>query len=179
VKKRKRPARQDLTAIRRAIRKRLSPIEEARIYARLLDASDSKSQRRLSSELGVSQTRISQRMALLEMPAQIVKYLDDPKSRFTERHARAVRRMNDPQRAVALAQRVVKDRLTVRDTEDIVDDYLNTKGISTRSLWADTAGVRWRRHHDYLELRVKGTTPIQHLQLLKRFLSKYKPAPRD
>lgn len=174
MKKSKRPARNDLAAIRRALGRRLPPLEEARIYARLLDASDSKSQRRLSAELGVSQTRISQRMALLEMPAAIMKFLDDPSSRFTERHARAVRRMNDPQRAITLAQRVVKDRLTVRDTEDIVDDYLHAKGISTRTLWADTAGVRWRRHHDYLELRVKGTTLQQHVKSLKRFLTGYR-----
>lgn len=113
---------EEFAAIRRAIRNGLGPLDEARIYDRIL--ATGQRQRELAVQLGVSQTRISQRLALLGMPAEIVDLLEAPATRFTERHARAVRRLPDRSRQVQLALQVARDRLSVLETEDRVAELL-------------------------------------------------------
>lgn len=165
----KRHARQDVATLRRALRQRLPPIDEARIYERLLEQDHAGSQRKLAEKLGVSQTRISQRIALLAMPRAIVSLLERPGSGFTERHARAIRKLPDLKSQIALAQRVAHEQLAVAETEDIVAEM-----CGLRSMWSRTPGVRWRRSAEGIELHVTGQTRAEQVRALKRFLATFR-----
>lgn len=155
--------------LRRALRERLPPVEEARIYERLLAQHPASSQRQLADRLGVSQTRISQRIALLTMPRAIVSLLERDSSGFTERHARAIRKLPDLKSQIALAKRVASEQISVAETEDIVAEM-----CGLRSMWSRTPGVRWRRTAEGLELHVSGATHGEQLEALQGFLSQFR-----
>jgi len=67
--------RQEAMLIENLQRSDLSPLEEAKAFKRLLDL-DGYSQRKLAERIGRSQSHISKRLALLELPAKVTKLLD-------------------------------------------------------------------------------------------------------
>ena len=166
----------DLAVIRDHRRDRLHPIEEARLYARLAKSMDSSSQRQLAEYVGVSQARISQRLALLEMPGEIADLMTRPDAPLTERHARALRRLPDPKMQVWLAKRIFKERTTVDTTNEIVSGMLDDLGVEAKrpSPWSRAPGLRWREELDTLELHVQAPTPEERLKLLRAFLDSQK-----
>ena len=93
------PVSSDLKALRNSVREPLHPLEEARMYARLMERKKGSTQRDLAKSIGVSQARISQRLALLAMPKEIVKLMDSSDA-LTERHART--RLRRSRRSMAL-----------------------------------------------------------------------------
>jgi ParB family chromosome partitioning protein len=58
----------------------LTPVEEARAYRAILDRGQIHSQRELAKLLGISQGRISQKLALLDLPEGIQNQMDSPAS---------------------------------------------------------------------------------------------------
>lgn len=174
------PPNDDLQLLRNALRKRLPPLEEARIYARLMRQLGARNQRELAQHVGVSQARISQRLSLLEMPAEIGRLMGTLDSGFTERHARTVRRIPDPKLQLWLARRIVKDGLTVAATEDIVGEMLVELGVdpSRRSPWSQARGLRWKDSDGKLVVHVEGGTHAELVAALGRFLTIYKRKPR-
>lgn len=84
-----------VTSIRSSRGGRVNPIVEARAYLELSRSLPNGSQRAVAQFVGVSQARISQRLALLDMPGEIIDLMLAPDSRISERHARSLRRLPD------------------------------------------------------------------------------------
>ncbi len=108
----------------------LSPLEEARAFQTLLDQGVAASQRELGKLLGITQARISQKLALLEMPeeiqARVITRLSPStgEAGLTERHVRALRRLTNPSGQTMLADQILEQRLSVAQTEQLVDQVL-------------------------------------------------------
>ena len=171
---------QDVQLLRASQRVSLPPLEEARIYAKLLKRPGLTSQYQLAEHLGVSQARISQKLALLELPQEITDLLSRADSNLTERHLRSIRRLQNPELELWLAKRIAEDRVTIDQTEDIVVNMLDELGIQTPSRrgWSHAPGLRWRMENDELELRVHGASHSHRLKALKRFVSIFRKEPR-
>lgn len=153
-----------------------SPVEEARIFERLLQTTDTQNQRDLARRMGVSQARISQRLALLQMPREIVELMSRPKNALTERHARTLRRLPDAKLQVWLAKRIAKDGLTVDESNEIVTAMLVDLGVVLkhhRSAWSHAPDLQWKDGVGGLELKVRGRTRADRLKALKRFFAMY------
>ncbi|MDF1854957.1 ParB/RepB/Spo0J family partition protein [Pseudooceanicola sp.] len=89
----------------------LNPIEEAAGYRALMDRFG-HTQERVSEALGKSRSHIANLLRLLHLPEEVQTFLRE--GRLSMGHARALITSADP---VALANRVIKQGLSVRETE--------------------------------------------------------------
>jgi ParB family chromosome partitioning protein len=103
-----------LALIENVTRENLSPVEEARAYAALVDEFG-LSLAELAERLGRSKALVSNRIRLLELPEEVLVLLEA--GRLTEGHARAVLAVPDHDERRRLAHRIVRNGLTVRGAE--------------------------------------------------------------
>jgi ParB family chromosome partitioning protein len=103
-----------LALVENVARENLSPVEEARAYASLVDEFD-LSLGELAERIGRSKPSVSNRLRLLELPEEILWVL--ARGELTEGHARAVLAIPEDDGRLRLARRVVREGMTVRATE--------------------------------------------------------------
>ncbi len=103
-----------LSLVENVAREDLSPVEEARAYATLIDEFE-LSLGELAERVGRSKAGVSNRLRLLELPEQVLWML--ARGELTEGHARAVLAVPDDDGRLRLARRAARDGLTVRATE--------------------------------------------------------------
>ena len=103
-----------LALVENVAREDLSPVEEARAYAVLVDEFD-LSLGDVAERVGRSKPGVSNRLRLLELPEDVLWML--ARGELTEGHARAVLAVPDDEGRRRLARRVARDGLTVRATE--------------------------------------------------------------
>jgi ParB family chromosome partitioning protein len=103
-----------LALVENVAREDLSPVEEARAYAVLVDEFD-LSLGEVAERVGRSKPGVSNRLRLLELPEDILWML--ARGELTEGHARAILAVPDDDSRRRLARRVARDGLTVRATE--------------------------------------------------------------
>ena len=108
-----------LALVENVARENLSPVEEARAYASLVDEFE-LSLGEVADRVGRSKPSVSNRLRLLELPEEVLWML--ARSELTEGHARAVLAVPDDDGRVRLARRVVRDGMTVRATERAARD---------------------------------------------------------
>jgi ParB family transcriptional regulator, chromosome partitioning protein len=103
-----------LGLVENVAREDLSPIEEARAYASLVDEFE-LSLGDVAERVGRSKASVSNRLRLLELPDEVLWMV--ARGELTEGHARAVLSLPDHDARRRLAVRVVRDGLSVRATE--------------------------------------------------------------
>jgi ParB family chromosome partitioning protein len=103
-----------LGLIENVAREQLTPVEEARAYAVLIDEF-SLSLGEVAERVGRSKPSVSNRIRLLELPDDILGMLD--RGQLTEGHARAVLAVPDNEGRRRLAREIVKKGLSVRAAE--------------------------------------------------------------
>jgi ParB family transcriptional regulator, chromosome partitioning protein len=103
-----------LGLVENVAREELSPVEEARAYAVLMDEFG-LSLSDVSERVGHSKPAISNRMRLLELSADILAMLE--RGELSEGHARAVLAVPDNDGRRRLARRIVSQGLSVRAAE--------------------------------------------------------------
>jgi ParB family chromosome partitioning protein len=103
-----------LALVENVAREQLSPIEEARAYAALIDEFD-LSLAELAERVGRSKPAVSNRLRLLELPDEVLALVDT--GALSEGHARAVLAVPDQEGRRALARLIVRRGLSVRAAE--------------------------------------------------------------
>ncbi|MGZ4399802.1 MAG: ParB/RepB/Spo0J family partition protein [Gaiellaceae bacterium] len=103
-----------LSLVENVAREQLSPLEEARAYAVLLDEFG-LSLAEVAEQVGRSKPGVSNRLRLLELPDEVLWML--ARNELSEGHARAVLALPDHDQRKRLARRVLRDGLSVRQTE--------------------------------------------------------------
>jgi ParB family chromosome partitioning protein len=103
-----------LALVENVAREGLSPAEEARAYAVLLDEFE-LSLGEVAERVGRAKPTISNRIRLLELPQEVLDLLEG--GELTEGHARAVLAVPDQGGRRRLARRIVRDGLSVRAAE--------------------------------------------------------------
>ncbi len=92
----------------------LNPIEEAAGYSQLMDKFG-HTQEKLATALGKSRSHIANLMRLLNLPLEVQAFLRE--GALSAGHARALVTADEP---IALARQVIKQGLSVRQTEKLV-----------------------------------------------------------
>lgn len=92
----------------------LTPLEEAQGYRQLID-THSLTQEALAKVLSKSRSAIANTLRLLDLPAEVQSMMEQ--GLLTAGHARAILAVPTEEGRIKLAERVVKDNLTVRQTE--------------------------------------------------------------
>jgi ParB family chromosome partitioning protein len=103
-----------LALVENVARENLSPIEEARAYAVLIDEF-ALSLGEVADRVGRSKPTVSNRIRLLELPDDILAMIG--RNELTEGHARAVLSIPDDADRRRLAKRIVAEGMSVRAAE--------------------------------------------------------------
>ncbi len=107
----------ELALIENIQREDLNAIEEAQAYKKLIDTIG-LTQETLGERIGRDRSYITNYLRLLRLPLDIQRLIQEEK--LTPGHARTLLGTNDVDVQRRLAQRIVKDGLSVRDTERLV-----------------------------------------------------------
>jgi ParB family chromosome partitioning protein len=103
-----------LGLVENVAREQLTPVEEARAYALLVDEFD-LALGEIAERVGRSKPSVSNRMRLLDLPEDVLAMLE--RGELTEGHARAVLAVPDHDERRRLARQIVRRGLSVREAE--------------------------------------------------------------
>jgi ParB family chromosome partitioning protein len=98
----------------------LNPLEEAAAYQQLIEEFD-HTQEEVAARVGKSRSAVANTLRLLHLPPSIQRMLQD--GQLSAGHARALLGSPDRQFQEDLAQRAVREGLTVRDVEELVRQH--------------------------------------------------------
>ncbi|RFU66963.1 nucleoid occlusion protein [Bacillus sp. V59.32b] len=98
-------------------REELTPIEEAIAYGKLLELH-SLTQEALAQRLGIGQSTVANKLRLLKLPQEAQDAL--LQKQITERHARSLIPLKDPEKQIRLLQDIIDKNLNVKQTEERV-----------------------------------------------------------
>lgn len=104
-------------------RRELSPIEEARSYKNILDLGGLK-QDELAKRMGKNQSTVSNKLRLLNLAEDVQNALLTGK--ISERHARSLLSLKNQDEQLKMLNRILIERLTVRQTDDEVLKMVNS-----------------------------------------------------
>lgn len=105
----------EVALIENVQRKNLSSIEEAQSYRNLLDRGY-LTQEELAQKLGVSQPTIANKMRLLNLCDEVQNALLN--EQISERHARSLLSLSNPDDQKNMLNRIIKERLTVKQLDN-------------------------------------------------------------
>ena len=124
-------------------REDLNPIEVAAGYQRLIDECG-MTQERVAERVGKDRATVANFLRLLRLPAQIQKSLIA--GEISAGHARALLAVDNPGELLRLFEKVVKEKLSVRQVEQEVRRALNpTSKQSTQSKTEQPASINRER----------------------------------
>ena len=144
---------QTLAIIENIQREDLNAIEEAQAYQTMMEKLK-LTQNELAKRIGKSRTHITNTLRLLNLPEKIQEYVLD--GSLSMGHARALITL-DKERALKIAKRVIDEKLSVRDVENIV------KGFELQEARKNKPKVEKSKEYQYVEglLRKKYRTRIK------------------
>ena len=113
-------------------RENLSAIEEATAYRSMIDNLH-LTQEELSKKVGKSRSHITNMLGLLRLPREVQDMV--VKEELTMGHARVLRKLEDQNKIVEMAEKVVNEKLPVRDLERMTEgnDFERKVKITRRS----------------------------------------------
>ena len=98
-------------------RENLKPIEEAESYQNIINLRH-MTQEEFANKFGKSRSYVTNILGLLNLPESVKKYVADKK--ITMGHARVLSKISDENKIVSLAEKIIKENLSVRDIEKLV-----------------------------------------------------------
>lgn len=105
----------ELAIIENIQRHDLNPIEEAKAYLRLAEEFG-LAQDAVAKKMGKSRSTVANTLRLLTLPVEIQRAVIEGK--LSEGHAKALLAIDNPEKQRALFELIIKEELTVRETED-------------------------------------------------------------
>lgn len=107
----------EIALIENIQREDLNPVEEAKAYQNLIKEYNLK-QEEVADRVSKSRSAITNSLRLLKLEDQILDMLIDEE--ISSGHARTLLALDDPGQQVMVAEKIIKDQLSVRDTEKLV-----------------------------------------------------------
>lgn len=98
-------------------RKDLNPVEEAMAYRLLMDKFG-LTQEQVATQAGKNRSTVANLLRLLDLPEEVLVMLRD--GSLSAGHARALLPLEDDEKEISLAQRIVEKELSVREVERMV-----------------------------------------------------------
>ena len=114
----------EVALIENVQRKDLTAIEEAKSYKNMLDRNN-LTQEELAKKMGLSQSTIANKLRLLNLCDEVQNALLNEK--ISERHARALLSVNGENEQVKWLNRIINERLTVRQLDLAIKDEQNER----------------------------------------------------
>ncbi len=118
----------ELALIENIQRQELNAIEEALAYKRLIETLN-LTQEMVAQRVGRDRTFITNYLRLLRLPEDVQRLLEEEK--LSMGHARALLGVDDVETQRELAKNIIKQKLSVRETERAIKRIINGGNIST------------------------------------------------
>lgn len=139
----------ELALVENLQREDLNPVEEAQGYALLMEAFD-LTQEATAQRVGKSRAAVANAVRLLNLPEALQTHLRQ--GHLSVGHAKVILGLDEAQQQTLVANRVIKESLSVRETEDLVDKLQGgSTGKTPPQRTPQTRGV----HVTSLENRLK------------------------
>ena len=120
----------EVSLIENIQRQDLNPIEEALAYKKLLSEFD-LTQEELSKRVGKSRVAITNSIRLTALSETVKQYLIDEV--ISEGHGRALLAIDDPKLQCEIAQKVIDERLSVRELERLIKSLKAEKQVERKN----------------------------------------------
>ena len=139
----------ELALVENLQREDLNPVEEAQGYALLMEAFD-LTQEATAQRVGKSRAAVANAVRLLNLPELLQTHLRQ--GRLSVGHAKVILGLEGAQQQTLVANRVIKESLSVRETEELIDKLQGgSTGKTSTQRSPQTRGV----HVTSLENRLK------------------------
>ena len=112
----------EMTIIENLQREDLNPIEQARAFERLAHEFG-LTQEQISVRTGKERSSVANFLRLLRLPEHVQTYVAG--GHVSVGHAKALLSLDSPEAMAKIAERVITHGLTVRQTEEVVNDWLH------------------------------------------------------
>lgn len=145
----------EIALIENIQREDLNAVEEAQAYLTLIQEFHLK-QEEVAEKVGKSRAAIANRLRLLKLPKEVLDLLEEGK--LSEGHARALLSLDQPDRQIEAAKRVVELQLTVRETEKLVKDLMKPQAAPKDDGWRERDQFIYDKLED--ELRTATGTKV-------------------
>lgn len=116
----------EIALIENLQREDLNAIEEAIAYKSLID-NYNVTQEEISEAVGKSRPHITNTLRLLNLGKEVIAMVED--NRITPGHGKALLRVNDEQVQLQIANKVIEEELSVRETENIAKKFSENQQI--------------------------------------------------
>jgi ParB family transcriptional regulator, chromosome partitioning protein len=128
----------------------LNPIEEAQAYASLINELG-VTQEELAKRLGKSRPHIANHLRLLQLPASVQHLMADGK--LSMGHGRALISVKNKSKLAALVQKVIKEKMNVRQLEQLVQKLNENVSRETSKNKSVQKDVFLKEKEEYLRER--------------------------
>jgi len=144
--------RLELALVENIQRENLNPIEEAHAY-KMLASDFNLTQEEIAKRSGKSRSRVANFIRLLSLPIEIQNAISENK--ISEGHGRAILALANPEKQRALFQEIIKNNLTVRQTEEktrLVEVASHIRKIGKKNTpWSESREIL----SDFLDTKVE------------------------
>ena len=121
----------EIALIENIQREDLNPVEEARAYEQLATVFK-LTQEQIAEKVGRSRAAVANAMRLLALPAEVLSWIGT--GQLSVGHAKVILGLPIAEEQRLVAERVLKRGLTVRDTEQLVEELKKTVTPSSRTV---------------------------------------------
>ncbi len=129
----------ELALIENLQRENLNPIEEAQGYQQLIEQFHLR-QEDVAVKVGKSRVAVANALRLLRLPSEVQGWLRN--GQISVGHAKVILALSSPAEQKLAAERVMRDGLNVRQTEDVIAGWPARPAGEGRSAGAKTPAVR-------------------------------------
>ena len=119
----------ELALIENLQRENLNPLETARAYRRLIDEFNI-TQEETARKVGKARSSVANSLRLLQLPLAIQEALGS--GQITEAHAKYLLGLEDPVKQLAVLKKIVRQNLTVAQTDKEIKRLGGTKAAKTK-----------------------------------------------
>lgn len=122
----------EIALIENIQREDLNPIDEALSISNIIKLRG-YTQEEFGTKFGKSRSYVTNMLGLLKLPEEVKKLVE--KNSISMSHARVLSKIDDDDKVISLAKKVVTDSLSVHDLERISqEEKINTKKISNKTI---------------------------------------------
>jgi ParB family transcriptional regulator, chromosome partitioning protein len=121
----------EIALIENLQREDLNAVEEARAYEQL-STQFKLTQEQIAEKVGRSRAAVANSMRLLGLPGEVQSWIAD--NRLSVGHAKAILGLANPAEQRLVAERVLKRNLTVRETEQLVEQLKGEAKVRARTI---------------------------------------------
>jgi ParB family chromosome partitioning protein len=149
----------EIALIENLQREDLNAIEEARAYEQL-SAAFKLTQEQIAQKVGRSRAAVANSMRLLALPSEVQSWIAD--DRLSVGHAKAILSLPGPTEQRLVAERVLKRSLTVRETEQLVEQLKGEAKVRSRTLMATVKSTHVLAIEERLQQKLGTHVNVHH-----------------